>query len=194
LTTKTNPKDIGTNFEREIAKEISLWLTNNQDNKIVWRTVTSGGWYTTENNKSNNLSIPTQAGDLTVINPTYSIFSDNLYIELKKRKNVSFWCIFNNEYSKDSLLGIWEDTVDKSKKLEKFPVLIIRQTYNKHILFVTNDELKDKIDVCNIEPRMYFKTISGNTGYVYNLREDIFKIEPGTFLECIDAVSYEPEQ
>jgi len=193
LTTKINPKDIGTNFEREIAKEISLWLTNNQDNKIVWRTVTSGGWYTTENNKSNNLSIPTQAGDLTVIDPTFSIFSDNLYIELKKRKSVSFWCIFNNEYGKDSLLGIWEDTVDKSKKLEKFPVLIIRQTHSKHILFITNEELKDKIDICNIDYRMSFKTISGNSGYVYNLREDIFKIEPGTFLECIDSVSYGPE-
>lgn len=81
---KTNPKIIGSNFEREFSKKLSLKVSNNKKDNIFWRTPSSGsigykGFF--------------YQGDITLIDKNYKW---DYIVECKSLKNASIIPLTSN--------------------------------------------------------------------------------------------------
>jgi len=70
-------KEKGSNFEREIAALLSLWISNNERNDLFRRTVLSGGQYTQGIGKRG------EPGDLGPNHPLAFAFIDKFVVECK---------------------------------------------------------------------------------------------------------------
>ena len=86
---KGNGKSKGNNFERNISRKLSLWLTNNESDNMVWRTDTSGGRSTIKmkQNKMDDV-IRDNIGDLKKVCERgkyefIDMFFDKFLVELK---------------------------------------------------------------------------------------------------------------
>ena len=50
----TTGKRKGNNYEREMSRRLSLWLSENERDDLIWRTHNSGGRFTTRMKKNNS--------------------------------------------------------------------------------------------------------------------------------------------
>lgn len=116
----TNGKAKGSDFERVVCKQLSLWLTNGKSVDVFWRSAMSGGRATVAKGKVR------QAGDITAVAPEGHILTDQFYLELKFYKNLSLDCLIKG---KGALLDIWNDTECEAMKYGRRPVLIFKQNH-----------------------------------------------------------------
>ncbi len=72
----------GSNFEREICKQLSLWWTNNKRDDVFWRTSGSGARATVRS-KSNKKTFG-QCGDVQATDPIGQPLIDLCTIEIKR--------------------------------------------------------------------------------------------------------------
>ena len=72
----------GSNFEREICKQLSLWWSGNKEDDIFWRTAGSGAMAKTRSKKGK--STFGQCGDVQATNPKGQPLIDMFSIELKR--------------------------------------------------------------------------------------------------------------
>lgn len=109
-------KKKGSSYEREIAKKLSLWLTDDKRADCVWRTSNSGGTATV--NKSD-----TQCGDLHAVRPEAQRFFEVFSLELKNYKQLDLLTF----QSKNFLLKKWwaQAEID-AERANKIPLLIVR--------------------------------------------------------------------
>jgi len=75
-------KDKGTQFEREICKQISLWWTENERDDIFWRSSNSGGRATVRDRQSKQTF--GQYGDVQATDPIGQPLIDLCTIEIKR--------------------------------------------------------------------------------------------------------------
>lgn len=75
----------GQNFERQICKELSLWLSKGQRDDLFWRTAGSGGRATTRQKKGKNTA--GAAGDICSTDPDSAEFCRFVTFELKRGYN-----------------------------------------------------------------------------------------------------------
>lgn len=63
---RVNGKSKGSGFERLVAKQLSLYLTNGKEEMACWRSSSSGATSTIgyKNNKKSSLGLQTQSGDI----------------------------------------------------------------------------------------------------------------------------------
>lgn len=128
-----NPKNKGSEFERQISKILSLWLTNRDDS--FWRTHNSGGRFTCRLKVGKDTL--KQEGDITSVSSEGEIFTDLFYIECKHYKNVNLWSLITGT----GLLYDWCLTyLHKSRELSKKLFLVVRENY-KPILVITNSDI-----------------------------------------------------
>ncbi len=72
----------GSNFEREICKQLSLWWSDNKEDDIFWRTAGSGAMAKTRSKKGKKTF--GQCGDVQATNPVGQPLIDWASIELKR--------------------------------------------------------------------------------------------------------------
>lgn len=77
----------GSSFEREIAKKLSLWLSDNTRDDLLWRTAMSGGRATLH--RQQGKSAVAQAGDLCSIDEASWWFTQKFFIETKHLKDLN---------------------------------------------------------------------------------------------------------
>lgn len=72
----------GSNYERQMCREFSLWWTSGKDDSVYWRTSNSGGRATIRrrNNKRSDL----HCGDMCAIDPIGQPLLDLVTIEIKR--------------------------------------------------------------------------------------------------------------
>jgi len=166
-----NSKTKGNNFEREICKKLSLWLSYGKDDDLFWRTSSSGGRFTQRLKKG--LNTKNQAGDITSTSPQSDFFSRKYLIECKCYKDINIWSLFNDMEIKNSVSWWWNVNNSKAIEINKVLILIIRQNFKKDIM-LTGNEFPDII-----QPIAYFfvKKIK-----VYDFNS-IIQSDPSIFLE-----------
>jgi len=93
---KTNPKSLGNTWEREFCRDLSLWWTDGKDNKVFWRTDSSGAVK----------GVSELAGDVKAIKEIGFPLINNVIIELKrtKQKDIFLDLIRRKE---NSMIGEW---------------------------------------------------------------------------------------
>lgn len=75
----------GSQFERDICRELSLWWTAGESDAVFWRTPTSGARATTRSKAGK--STANQYGDVIATDPIGQPLLDALTIELKRGYN-----------------------------------------------------------------------------------------------------------
>lgn len=118
-------KTKGNVWERECAKRLSLWLSDNERDDLVWRTASSGGRFTQR--KKRGQSTCNQAGDLCATDPSSQYFFDYILVECKigytqkkNKKSTSATIsvlqgLDKQEDTKDPLLLQWWEKVTKER-------------------------------------------------------------------------------
>lgn len=96
----------GSAFERQVAKELSLWLTGGKDGKQLIRSVLSGGWSAGRQTTQEGWR---QVGDLAPNGPTGEEFRKRYAVECKHRRDIDLYGIWTRS---DAIVEWW----DKLKK------------------------------------------------------------------------------
>ena len=141
---KGTGKAKGGSFERSVAKSLSLWLSNNTNDSVFWRSAMSGG-RATLGEKEGNLR-KTQSGDLSAIHSLGESFLDTFYVELKFYKDLNIESFLLN--NKGNLAQFWKEAVVEAAKYSKIPLLIAKQN-RKPVLIITTLEGAEVFDLDN---------------------------------------------
>lgn len=135
-----NSKQKGSNFEREVCKKLSLWLSYNQNDSLFWRSAMSGGRQTIGSKKGINRS--NQAGDITAIDPLGQKLTDRFVIECKFYKNIQLHSLLFGNPKSNSIFEFWIVLNSKASDLNKDPMLIIKQNGMPALLCISEPLVK----------------------------------------------------
>ncbi len=154
----------GSQFERHIAKTLSLWVSHGAQEDALWRSSQSGGRSTTAFKKGKRFS--DQAGDICSIHPVGRPLTDRFLLELKHYRNLNFTGLITN---RGNLVEFWDKAKKQASQHQKLPMLIAKQNSQPVIVCLTkegSEVLAIKLKCILCVPRMNF--------YVY-LFEDVLK-------------------
>lgn len=130
----------GGQFERDIARTLSLWWTNGERDNVFWRSSMSGGRATVRARKGQNTNY--LAGDLTATDPIGAPLIESTVVELKR--GYKRWCILDLVDSKkpsSSVLASFLDQVEeelKQAKVKSFLLICKRDGREPIVLFPYN--------------------------------------------------------
>lgn len=142
----------GGSFEREVSKQLSLWITNGERDDVFWRTHGSGARHTVRFQKGKETA--GQDGDIQSTHPLGEEFRNIFSIECKFYKDLNLWSIITG--AKDfSIYQYWKDTIEVSERVNKEPLLIAKQN-NKPVLFVVSRLMELHIRSAGLMPKFKF--------------------------------------
>ncbi len=170
----------GGDFERDISKFLTKWLTGKVKPYMFWRMPASGGLATIH---EENIGL---AGDIRSIHSDAEFFTNTFTVECKTGyPRTSFWQHFKG-IKNFPLELFWKQTCDESSG--KQPMLIYRKKGNKPIVGITDQvwvelsELKPIYELRSIS--LYFGDINELPRVIFFDMNDLFKmIEPDDIRE-----------
>lgn len=116
-------KHKGQQFEREVCKQLSLWVSGGMSNNLFWRSAQSGGRATTLRKQGEDLSV--HAGDIAAIDPAGERFCKTFFVECKFLKSLRLDALV---YPMKGVIGpIWEKCCRQAAQYEKVPLLICKE-------------------------------------------------------------------
>lgn len=129
-----NGKAKGNFFERKIAKKLSLWWTNGQDDSVFWRSTSSGAWATQL--KKKGVLLKEQSGDIALVRDISCPFINDFYIELKFYKEFKLHNFILSE--KDKLYKFWLKACDEACDMGKNTMLIFKSNNVSEMVMVSD--------------------------------------------------------
>lgn len=126
----------GGEFEREISKFLTKWLTGKEKPYKYWRQDASGGLATVHEENVH------MTGDIKPLAKEAEFLTDIFSIECKTGyPKTSFWQHFTT--TKFALEEFWSQAIEDAK--DKFPMLIYRKLRRKPIVGI-NSFIRDRLD------------------------------------------------
>lgn len=141
-----NGKQKGASFERDICKKLSLWLSNDQRQDLLWRSAMSGGRSTVALKAGAKLGA--QAGDISSIDRLSHAFVETFMTECKAYRTLNFEGLIKG---KGHLIDFWKIATREATKYGKHPLLIGKQ--NNHPIIVCMTYRGSNI--LGVTPNMY---------------------------------------
>jgi hypothetical protein len=135
----------GGSFERWLAVQLSLWVSQGKRRDCFWRTALSGGRATIA--KRMGVDLAHQAGDIGAIHPLGHALTSHFFPEGKHYKNLQIDNFLLKQ--KGPLWKFWLKASKEAKKHNKEPMLIARQNNKPTLLIVRKGTL---LDVCPAIP------------------------------------------
>ncbi len=135
-------KSKGSQFEREVCKKLSNWISYDLRDDLFWRSAMSGGRATVGMKKG--IVRSNQAGDITSIDPLGQKLIDTFVIECKFYKNIQLHSLLFGTPKNNSIFEFWRVLNEKASELEKDPMLIIKQNGMPTLLGISTYAQKDK--------------------------------------------------
>lgn len=134
---KGGGKQKGSQFERDIAEQLSLWATGGDRGDIFWRSSMSGGRATVARKRGKLLQ--TQTGDLSAIHSLGEPLLNRFYIELKFYRDLNYTGLITG---KGYLVEFWNNTVTEANCYNKHPMLIAKQNRLPAMTFLNETGLR----------------------------------------------------
>jgi hypothetical protein len=160
----------GGNFEREMARALSLWITDGQNPNTLWRSAMSGGRSTLARKKGEVNKY--QSGDLSAISPEAYSYVENVYTELKFYSQLGIEKFLLGLPSK--LTEFWKETLDQATYHNQLPVLIAKQ--NRFApLFISTSRCLDFFSVQISHTFTEVRQLEGTEPVVVMLLDDFLK-------------------
>lgn len=119
---KGRGKAKGSAFERDVCKQLSLWVSKGKHKDLFWRSSMSGGRATVHRKKGANVR---QAGDITAVTPAGHALTDAWYIECKHYKSIDLPQFIL--HGRGRLVKWWTRAKAEARQYGKAPVLIVKQ-------------------------------------------------------------------
>lgn len=113
----------GSAFERELCKQLSLWISHGIRDDLYWRSATSGGRATVHGKKGKGLEHV--AGDICAIHPDGKPLTDQFFLEAKHYQNPEWHKFFLT--ASGPVQAFWEKLTEQADSYQKFPILIVKQ-------------------------------------------------------------------
>lgn len=129
-----NSKAKGSSFERNVAKKLSLWLSNGEAEDWVWRTASSGGKGTQV------ASSAYYYGDLCPVHPQANWLFDRVSIECKNVSRSQLFLLNLFTKSRTPLRKFWQQARRDAKKSGRYPVLIFHLPNTRFEMVMTRWE------------------------------------------------------
>ena len=135
LTRKGTGKNKGNAFERQISKELSLWISGGERDDIFWRSDSSGARFTQR--MINNKMTENAVGDISYRDEQGKILLNRYIIELKRGYNdVKLLSII---WKDDDILHNWIRKLEvEMKNSGKKEFLLIWKQDRKPIVVIVN--------------------------------------------------------
>lgn len=164
-------KSKGSEFERNVCKQLSLWVTKGEKTDLFWRTAMSGGRATVA--RKSGIAVR-QSGDITAVAEEGHRLTNRLYFELKFYKDLELASFFIKQ--KGKLSKFWVDTVNKAKLDDKHPVLIAKQNFTPSLLLIDETSLVPFVSALPLALRLRATVaFQESTCFVYHL-DDILNL------------------
>ena len=125
----------GGGYERAIASELSLWLTDDSTEDAVWRSASSGGRATRQ--LSGGDRPEAHVGDLIAVLPEAVPFFDVFCVECKRVKALQWRVMFKSP--KCNIRLFWEQAVQQAVSVDKQPLLIMREDNGVDLVALTEE-------------------------------------------------------
>jgi len=131
-------KQKGAQFERDICRSLSLWISGNKNPNLLWRSAMSGGRSTLMRRAGNKND--EQAGDISAVGEEGHLLVKKFYLECKHYADLG---IDNFMLSRPSKLGkFWEIALKDARSVGKVPLLIAKQNRYPEIVVSTTEVFK----------------------------------------------------
>jgi hypothetical protein len=88
---RKNSKNKGNSFERQIAKQLSLFLSKGERDDLVWRNTSSGARFT--NRFKKGMQTENQSGDISYTHELSIPFFTKFNVECKAYQDIKLWSI-----------------------------------------------------------------------------------------------------
>ena len=118
---KGGGKTKGGNWEREICRTLTEWVTGKREPVIFWRSSGSGAQFTQTKGKGSRM-----AADLVAVDKRGSFLTDRFCIEAKHYKAVSFKGLLTG---RSGIIKWWGQVEADAGKVGRIPCLIFKINY-----------------------------------------------------------------
>jgi hypothetical protein len=187
----------GGEFERKVAKQLSLWISNSLRDDLLWRSSLSGGRATLQfkQGKKNK----SQTGDLSSIDTLSQQFINRFFIEIKFYKDLNIESGFIK--ATGLLKSFWDKLVKDALVAEKNPMLIARQNHLPTLLLLHHNgarllNLHESILLCEsskiaefcqwpVEVYLFDKLL-GTKPYALGAKRE--KLKTSTAIEALERI------
>jgi len=133
-----NSKKKGGNYERDVARILSVWATSSEENLVYWRQISSGSVSTVA--KRNNKNASGLDGDFICIaedtHPKFKVLKQFLqvfFVDSKCLGNVHLCMINSKNQKSNQLLNEIKKVFSEAKRSNKLPMLICKATNDRKI-------------------------------------------------------------
>ena len=114
----------GAAWEREVCKQLSLWITNGAKQDVFWRSAMSGGRSTVLAKRG--IKAGAHAGDITAISAEGHQLTGAFFVECKFYRELSL-SAFLLGFNRGALQKFWDVAVREAASYDKEPLLIAKQ-------------------------------------------------------------------
>ncbi len=144
-------KGKGSEFERIICKQLSLWITHGAKRDCFWRSAMSGGRATIAHGKG--IDLRRQAGDISSVSPEGHALTDLFFVETKFYRSLDLGSF---PLGKGALAGFWKVAVKEARKYDRSPMVIAKENLRPIVVLVKPGALS-KISTVKPFCRVYGK-------------------------------------
>lgn len=130
-------KGKGSAYERQICKQLSLWVTAGKRVDCFWRSAMSGGRATIAKRKGIDIR---QSGDITAVSPEGHALTNRYFIECKHYRSLDLESFFIA--GKGKLASFWKIALREARKHNKDPLLLVRQNRTPDLVITKPGALK----------------------------------------------------
>lgn len=134
------PKSKGANWEREVCRRLSRWVTKGRSEDVFWRSSMSGG-RATVHRKQGRRTADAAAGDICALRPEGHRLLNAFFIECKATKNFML-----EAYLFDSAAGKredhWTKPLAQAKEHNKAALVVVKRNGLPPVVFVSGDGLR----------------------------------------------------
>ena len=138
----------GAEFERQVCKSLSLWISGEERDDLFWRTAMSGGRATIGRKAGKMRSA--QSGDISAIHPLGAPLVAQFIVECKFYASLDLESFVFRSCGK--LWGFWERLKKDSASESKSPMLIAKQNRTDTLVLLRPEAFKSLFSI--IPPRV----------------------------------------
>lgn len=128
----------GAEYERTVCKRLSLWLSENERDDLLWRSAMSGGRATVMAKIGKVANA--QAGDISSIDRVSSDFIEKFFVECKSYNDLEITQLITKQAG--LLKGFWDKAYEEADSYRKMPMLVAKQNRMPEMIIINSQSME----------------------------------------------------
>jgi hypothetical protein len=173
-------KKKGGGYEREKARQLSLWFTKDKNDDVFWRTSASGAKATVNLQAGKDVNF-NHFGDIGAINTIGFPFIELVNIECKSYQDFSLLKVLKPNKNPSLIENFWGEAKKEADDSGRLPILIMKKNYFPDLIMMSDDILdlfKYKFDTG--------ECIKNDCGSILLLSKFLERVNPEDFVREVN--------